>query len=286
MLGKLVRLIRSSNSTPASQHPLLPRILAAVGNEIGEAKGFAEQLIPAAEAALNYFENEIASIPGSQELATDRLADGSSLASLFADSDDIGRALGRSLAVKEALPALIKSGCDEIHALLGMRLKSTNAAGTAMPPVFADHTLRSLAGDAGTTRELLRLAAFDRLLLDFAEHVGKLRRKDRMLKIEWEWNLQHDAARVMAAEPQAEYVYAANELTPENQLKGLLTWLSTPECFFRLEPANASASGQPSLPLLRCSDRRHWLVCLVRFSADDAIAALERETHNHRYILI
>jgi hypothetical protein len=284
MLGKLVRLIRPATST-AKQHPLLPRILAAVGNDIAEVPNFAEQLIPAAEEALAYFSQQISSIPGPIELSVKNLESIPQLARMIAEEADIDRAFGRSLAVKEALPHLLSAGHDEVHALLGMRQKAGN--GPEATPIFADHTLRSLAGDADDTREMLRLAAFDRLLLDFAEHVGKLRRKDRMLKIEWEWNLQHDAARVMAGEPQPEYVYAARELTPENQLHGLLTWLSTPKCFFQLQaPAGDNPATPGELPLLHCSDRRQWQVSLVRFSAKEAAAALQRETHNHRYILI
>lgn len=284
MLGKLVRLIRPASST-AMQHPLLPRILAAVGNDIAEAANFAEQLIPAAEEALAYFSRQIASIPGPIDLSSRNLDSHSQLAGIFNDGADIDRAFGRSMAVKETLPELLSSGSDEVYALLGMRRKPGNGPDTL--PVFADHTLRSLATKADSTREMLRFAAFDRLLLDFAEHVGKLRRKDRMLKIEWEWNLQHDAARVMTAEPQPEYVYAARELTPENQLHGLLTWLATPKCFFQLQATAGDDPDTPSeLPLLLCSDRRHWQVSLVRFSAREAAAALQRETHNHRYILI
>lgn len=279
MLGKLVRLIRPSPSA-ARQNPLLPRILAAVGNDIAEAPDFAEQLIPAAEEALAYFSEQIASIPGPFALSASHPDSGAPLAALCTDSNEVERAFGRSLAVKEAVPQLLANGDEESYALLGMRMKAANEGGT---PSFADHTLRSLSGSLAATREMLRMAAFDRLLLDFAEHVGKLRRKDRMLKIEWEWNLQHDASRVMTAEPQAEYVYAARELTPENQLSGLLTWLSTPKCFFQLQPVAAHSS---ELPLLRCSDRRQWQICLVRFKTREAAEALQRETHNHRYILI
>ncbi|HEX6733339.1 MAG TPA: hypothetical protein VF096_00885 [Azonexus sp.] len=276
----MVRLIRSGASAPVTQHPLLTRIEVAVGNQIDEAPGFAERLLPAAEAALAYFERQVAAIPGPLAVAP---------GPLFAGSEQISHALGRSLAVKESLPELPADG--EICALLGMRLKTGDSNAQ---PVFADHTLRSLAVSPAACREQLSLAALDRLLRDFAEHVEKLRRKDRMLRIEWEWNLQHDAARVMAAEPRSEYVEAARELTPANMLKGLLSWLASPECFFRLDnidstqpPAGSDgAPVAPSLPLLHCSDRRQWLVCLVTFPAATAALALQRETHNHRYILI
>lgn len=277
MFGKLVRLIRPDNTSAALPHPLLTRIEVTVGNQIATAPGFAERLLPAATAALDHFSRQIAAIPGPFALTP---------GALFANADEIGQALGRSLAVRETLAELPADA--EIHALLGLRRKLSG--GNA---VFADHTLRSLAGSAEACRDLLARAAFDRLLGNFAEHVDKLRRKDRMLRIEWEWNLQHDAARVMAAEPQPEFVEAARELTPENMLKGLLSWLASPECFLRLEhndstlpPAGDGAATAPNLPLLHCSDRRQWLVCLVRFPAAEAAAALRRETHNHRYILI
>lgn len=278
MLGKLVRLIRPGNPPPIPQHALLTRIELTVGNQITAAPGFAERLLPAAESAFDYFVRQIAAIPGPLPLAA---------GPLFAGSDEIGLALGRSLAVREGLGELPAD--TEIHALLGLRRKLTGGN-----MVFADHTLRSLAGSAEACRNLLAWAAFDRLLGTYAEHVDKLRRKDRMLRIEWEWNLQQDAARVMPAEPQPEFVEAARELTPDNMLKGLLSWLASPECFLRLEQNDStlppsddnSTLALPNLPLLHCSDRRQWLVCLVRFPAAEAAAALQRKTHNHRYILI
>lgn len=279
MLGKIARLLRPGPSAHIA-NPLLPRILAAVGNDIASAANYTERLIPAAEKALAYFSQQIASIPGPVELTARDRDRQAHLAPLFGEAADIDRAFGRSLAVKEELPELLAEGCEEAYALLAMRRKRGSAPDIAAP--FADHTLRSLSADLVGACEKLALAALDRLLLDFAEHVGKLRRKDRMLAIEWEWNLQHDAQRVMAADAPPEYVYAAEELTPENQLQGLLTWLSSPSCFLQLQPgANAE---EP--PLLKCSDRRQWQVCLVSFSTQEAAAALSSEVHNHRYILI
>lgn len=284
MLGKLVRLIRPGHSANL-EHPLLPRILAAVGNDITLAPNFAEQLIPAAEKALDFFSHQIAEIPGPLELTARGLEQQGHLNALFVESGEINRAFGRSLAVKEELPGLLAGECEEAYALLAMRRKRGSAPSTVPP--FADHTLRSLSASLVGTCEKLALAAFDRLLLDFAEHVGRLRRKDRMLAIEWEWNLQHDAQRVMTDDKAPEYVYAADELTPENQLHGLLTWLASPSCFLRLQVASDDNPASPlELPLLKCSDRREWQACLVSFSTREAGSALRSETHNHRYILI
>jgi hypothetical protein len=269
MLDKLVRLIRPGSPT----HPLLTRIEIAIGNGIDEAPGFAARLVPATQAALAYFEQQIAAIPGPQALASGPLF----------DDAQISHALGRSLAVKEAMAELPADG--EFHALLGMRLKTPNNA----PPHLADHTLRSLAENADACREKLCLAAFDRLVGNFAFHVNKLKRWNETQDIDWQRDLQHDVARAMANEIRPPSAATPSELTPDSLVSGLLTWLAAPECFLRMEPApagNDSPAVTQGMPLLHCSDRRQWYVCLVSFPAAEAIAALQRETHNHRYILI
>ncbi len=276
MLGKLVRFIRSGNSSPAS-HPLLTRIEVAIGNGINEAPGYAERLLPATQKALEYFERQIAAIPGPDPLAT---------GPLFEGTDQISHALGRSLAVKEAMKELPADG--EVHALLGLRLKTVNGN----PPHLADHTLRSLADSADACREKLCLAAFDRLLCNFAYHVEKLKRQDQKQAVAWDWDLQHDSAKMAANETRPPSVKTTKELTPDNLASGLLSWLAAPECFLRMEGAKNSlrTRNDPEatrhMPLLHCSDRRQWYVCLVSFPAAEAAAALKRETHNHRYILI
>ncbi|MDR2678794.1 MAG: hypothetical protein LBB51_05090, partial [Zoogloeaceae bacterium] len=40
------------------------------------------------------------------------------------------------------------------------------------------------------------------------------------------------------------------------------------------------------LPMMITYDRRHWLVCIVGFPIAMAQEALEKEAHNHRFILI
>lgn len=275
MLGKLVRFIRFGNSASAPQHPLLTRIEVAIGNGISEASGFAERLLPATQAALEYFERQIATIPGPHMLAP---------GPLFNGPEQISHALGRSLAVKEAMKELPIDG--EIHALLGLRVKTVNNT----PPHLADHTLRSLASSADDCREKLCQAAFDRLLCNFAYHVEKLKRKDQMERIAWEWDLQHDTAKMVANDTRPQSAAATSELTPDSLVSGLLSWLAAPECFLRMEAANGASNDSPAatqhMPMLHCSDRRQWHVCLVSFPAAEAAAALQRETHNHRYILI
>lgn len=292
MLGKIFRFIRSGDASLAQQHPLLARVIATVGTDIGEARDFARLAIPALETAVSYFDRQIAAIPGPFPLSVRHFPARAGIAAHFPESEDIGRALGRSLATKEALPELLRSGHDEIYALLGMRTRAGNGSAT----VFADHSLHSLAPTATDARNALRQAAFERLLRNFAEHVEKLRRHERLLKIDWEWNLRHDIAKTGESGGNPEFVYANQELTPDNLLRALISWLEKPERFFRLEagespvaenlPNGSSAQAPLDLPLLHCSDRRQWLSCLVQFSTDEASQALEQETHTHRYIFI
>lgn len=295
MLGKLVRFIRSGDSSLTRQHPLLARVVATIGTDIGEARDFAKRLLPAIESAVDYFDRQIARIPEPLPLSAKLYATGAGLSTFFPEVEEIGRTLGRSLAVKETLPELIQSGHDEIYALLGMRSRLVEGA-TEKKAAFADHTLHSLGTSLADSRETLRHAAFDRLLRNFAEHAEKLRRKERLLKPEWEWNQQHDASKTGESAAPAEFVYAEQELAPDNLLGALIRWLGRPESFFRLEsstiampganPLGASSRKPLALPLLHCSDRRQWLVCFVRLSAAEGAQALRRETHNHRYIFI
>lgn len=291
MFGKIARFIRVGEPAAAQQHPLLAQVIATVGGNIEEARDFTKLVIPAIEGMLAYLDRQIAALPGPAAVSEQLFGTDPVVSTLFPEADEIGRAFGRSLAVKETLPELARGGHDEIHALLGMRCKPANGAVAG----FADHVLHSLAPSDSDAREALRQAAFDRLLRNFTEHVEKLRRKERLLKLEWEWNLRHDVAKTIETADEPEFVYAAQELTPDNLLRGLIAWLNTPERFFRLEgsgismpgaPAAASSEPPASLPMLHCSDRRQWLVCLIRFSAADALQALQRETHTHRYIFI
>ena len=294
MLGKFVRFIRSGDAPSPHASPWLSQVIDIVGKDIGEARDFASSLSPAIDSAIAYFDRQIASIPGPLPLSEQYFGVETGVAVLFPEAADIGRAIGRSLAVKEKLAELAADGHEEIHALLGMRLKPGHEPNAEQPMVFADHVLHSLAPSPVDTRETLRQAAFERLLKNFAEHVEKLRRKQRLHKLEWEWNLQHDASKVMASDQNPEFVYADKELTPDNLLRGLMAWLKTPEIFFQLKESpislpqveGAPSAAHASLQQLHCSDRRQWLVCLVRFSIAEGHHALQRESHTHRYIFI
>jgi hypothetical protein len=285
MLGQIARLFTSGKTQPRHLSPLAAQVVETLGPQIAEARNFEQMLYPAIEQACAYFDRQITAIPDAGPIVP---AANHSQSSLFSDADEIGRALGRSLEVKDALPGLARNGHQQIYALLGMRSRRQDRGAADLAPL-ADHTVHGLAPDLAAARDYLRLVAFKRLLNNFAAHVDKLRRKERLLKLEW--NIQNRIVAAPENGDSGEYVDAAHELTPDNLLRGLIAWLETPENFFRLEPSGipltAPDAGSPAeLPLLHCSDRRQWLVCFVTFSTADALQGLEQETHAHRYMLI
>jgi hypothetical protein len=257
----------------------LPQVIDAVGSSITKVRDFETLLTPAIQFACDYFDEQIGVIPGPLEISAAAGERDPRVAALFPAGDDISAALGRSVEVKESLSALAGHGHQHVHALLGMRSKPGSEAG-GHPVLLVDHTIRSLAPKESDAREYLRLVAFSRLVKHFVEHVDKLRRKDMRQKLEY--NLQNELAGNGSTTSSKESVDA---LTPENLLKGLVAWLNSPSTHFRIDP-NGLRLGEFELPLLHTADRRQWLVCMVRFSCQDGLKALAKETRNHRYILI
>jgi len=277
------RLSRSSAPQPHSL--LLSQVVDTVGGGIEKARDFEKLLTPAVLAANDYFSRQIGNIPGPVDISRHSFGQDVAAAALFPETEEIIRALGRSLEVKDSLPRLAGKAGEHVHALLGMRRKPSGNGGEG----FADHTIRSLAPGDADTRDYLALAAFKRILNDFTEHVNKLRRRDHLLKVEW--NIQNDLSAKLSPAESMEYV-SVHDLTPEKLLEGVIGWLAAPEKYLRLEgsgvsmPAAGAPGAQQHLPLLHCSDRRQWLVCLVRFPVAEGLQALEQETHHHRHIFI
>lgn len=284
MLGKIARLLRPGAPVAQRLHPGLEQIASIVGNGIQDNEDFVEKAQPAVESALIYFDRQIDQIPGPLDVSCDLLARGAPCSALFPHANDLVHGLGRSLAVKDMLPELLLPGDEHFYAVLGMRRRPGPDGITA----YTDHTLRSLGTSLDGVRENLRQAAFERLLKQFAEHVDKLRRRERLLTIEWEWSQRHDDAPPPEAGDHPEFVYAARELTPPRLLQGLLGWLNAPGAYLRVERDGTTVAGgnTEDLPVLHSNDRRQWLVTLVRIPIQEAIDAQMQETHMHRYLFI
>lgn len=286
MFAALSRRMGGS-SLPDPHYFWLDQVIETVGGDIGKAGNFEKRLLPVLESVNDYFMGQIGHIPGALDLGRHAQEKDAATAAVFSAGEDIVQALGRSLEVKDSLPRLAMQDGEHVHALLGVRRRPVSAGGD--PDRFADHTLRSLAPGLSDTRDFLAFAAFRRILNEFTEHVNKLRRKDHLLKIEW--NIRNETVPQLDERERNEYV-SVHDLTPETLLEGLIGWLSAPDRYFRIDPAGTELPGVDKshpvsrLPTLHCSDRRQWSVCIVRFSVAEGLQALEQETHHHRHIFI
>lgn len=290
--GNLLHRSDSARATAHEPNPYLDQVIATFGCAITDAPRHVEHLVPAVLAAENYFERQIAAIPGPFGVSAQAHATDDFLGAVFPTADEIRIALGRSIEVKEALPKLSRAGHVHVHALLGFRCRSADN-GPGRPLVFSDHTLKCLAPEAAEARAAIKAVAFERLLKNFNEHVDRLRHKGRLLAVEW--NIANARPAANAAANGGGFVDAAKELTPDNMLRGLCAWLHDPSAHLRVCNGDIkvadrrSQGGEPGvhdLPVLQSSDRRQWIVCLVRFPTHEGVEALMQETRSHRYILI
>lgn len=286
MFGKLVDILQTDLLQPRTgadapaRHPGLDQVLRVCGDALAAAQNFEAALTPALEYASRYFDTQIRAIPGAFGLSVSGHAEEPFLARHFPDRADVTAALGRSVEVKEALPALAPERQGHVYAILGMRLRPGADAAT---PLFADHTLRCLALTEADSRAALRQAALSRLLHAFQEHTDKLRKAGKLLRVEWTLGKEAPPQGVAAGS----FIHAEEELTPDNLVKGLVSWLKSPSEFLRIDPVDApGGDGAAGLPAMHSVDTRKWLVCQVKFSATEGMEALKRETRVHRYILI
>jgi hypothetical protein len=292
ILGNLFHLGSSAPASAQPVNPMLAHIVDTFGSALTDAPRYAEHLGPAILNAESYFERQIAAIPGPVNMSAQSYGRDERLDAIFPSIDELGIALGRSIEVKESLPALARAGHLHVHALLGFRYRHGDEV-PGKPVVFADHTLKCLAPELDDARTAIRKVAFVRLIKNFSDHVDRLRIKGKLLAVEW--NIANAAASAGQAGAGDEYVYAEKELTPDRLLRGLCTWLNDPVahlrvCMGEFQVLGRKLNGTPptrfELPMLHASDRRQWIVCLVRFPVHEGTAALAHETRAHRYILI
>lgn len=292
LLGNLMSFSHPTKSALPASHPLMRKIVSTLGYDVTGTRDYELRLVPAVNGAIEYFDRQIAAIPGGLAVSADSYGYDPVLRALFPAVDDIRLALGRSIEVKQALQSRTISSTDHIHALMGMRYRPVEH-GEGQPLMFADHTLRGLAVTEEASRAGLREAALTRLLTNFGEHVGKLQHKQKLLRVEW--NIENKKVVDTASLGDDDFVYAGKELLPENMLRGLIAWLEAPEEHLRVRageheapPAHTTAQ-QPlphRLPVMHTADRRQWIVCLIKVPTREAIDAINIEKRNHRYIFI
>jgi hypothetical protein len=275
----------------ATIKPFFVEVVKELGEEIAAAPHFEEHLNEAMKVAGAYFARHIGIIPGSLDLARANFDHDAVVSTLFHTHEDVRFALGRSIESREGLPVLQRAKAVEGFALVGMRCRETDQI-PGHPPVFADHSLKCLATSEAEVRDAIANIALIRVLKTFAEHVEKLRRRGKLLRVEW--NITNPHARGNNATDSNEFITAEKELTPDNLLRGLCAWLANPGEYLRIVPGGARVSIQKpdgalsilDLPVLHSTDRRQWFVCIVRFPVAECAEALATEARTHRYIYI
>lgn len=290
LIGKVAALFCSELDPTSAVH----KVAAMVDPRLTGVPGYEAVLTPAVALAQDYYQGLAEALPGPVAVSVRAHADDSALRALFPSVADIQAALGRSLEVRDSIGRFSRSGRDEVCALLGMRRRPGNAdRGEAGGGPLVDHTFRSLGGDEAQARAALRDAAFERLVRAYVGRLDELRRSWKLLHSEQQVHkglaragAQHlaDDAPQHNGRLEKELSQAVDALAPEKVLHGLAAWLRAPESQLRLFAP--TAEGDPALPTLCSNDRRRWLVCLARISVADALAALERESPAHRYILV
>ena len=284
-----------ARSTPESQL-VLSHAIATVAKTVDEKilalPGSRDQLLPAIEHAIAYYEGVIAGIPGPVAVSTARHGSDPVLAAMFPSAQDITVGLGRSIAVRNSINWFVENKHERVFAVMGTRQRP-GGANTGL----TDHTFRSLGASERDARECLCEAAFTSLVNAFASRLKERQREWRQLHADRP--PQFGETRPPATptppnsgpSPQQQEIFsryldpAGNELNPQDGLTALIEWLRTPEAQMRIGPHNGQSTSA-ELPLMASSDRRHWLVCLTEFSLEDALAAIGQTPAANRYILI
>lgn len=308
MMGRLKTLFgREPAHADLGWH--MDRFIELLDPAIARLPGYRQALEPATQFAHQYCMQLAATLPGPYAVSERDHGTNPLLSALFPRREDIAAAFGRSIEVRDKLPTLASGTPLEIHALLGLRQR-VNATPPDAPsgpsrawskPRFVDHTLRSLALSEQAVRQQFANAAFDSLRHGFQQKVEAQRRSRKHLRNEE--SLMREVALVAGDpvdEPDTETVPQVDaDLSPAGLLAGLVAWLGAPHEHLRLEMGNEDAQvilphADPAqrglqkleLPTLVGVDRRRWPVCLVRFTYEDALTAVSRESMAHRYLLI
>lgn len=273
-------------------HPVIRQIVSVLGFDVVGTSDYGSRLVPAINAAADYFDAQIAAIPGPFDISAAQYTHHPLVHALFPARQEIAHALGRSRDVKQPLAFLVGAEQKEVFALLGAR-RTPDSRQNGDGPMFRDHTVRTLAANEPAARQGLRTAALTRVVTAFGEHVQKLRKPGSLSR--GAWNIENRKDFPVADGEKGKPVLADDELQPDKLLQGLIAWLQRPSEHFQVRAGDKRAVGEGNgdavhqidlLPQLLVCDRRLWVVCIVRFPTGEGVAAIQNETRQHRYILI
>lgn len=289
---KFTQMFGSAQVAETAEDRLLAHTIEMTDTRLASIPGYGDALYPLIDQARSYYEQALSLLPGPVNLADSE--NQALLDVIFPNPEDISAGLGRSLEVKQQLPALLEQGHPHLFALLGLRARTQPEATEA---VLIDHTFRSLAPGVNAVREALRDAAYNGLLQGFANATSYRQQKLELMQGQKELvneTVSSHQVRVagIAQSIDAHISRANKDLTPEKVLDNLKEWLRGPEAYLRLDNRTGhsirTAADTPAmhLPLLTSQDRRQWLVCLTEFPIELAQEAVARESRTHRFIMI
>ncbi|MCL2075193.1 MAG: hypothetical protein FWH15_01890 [Betaproteobacteria bacterium] len=286
LFGQLTNLVglgkKEASAEDEERERLLALAIELTDRRIAKVGSFQETLWPAIQFARIYFAEVLRSIPGPFALDDQRLP----LDVFFPNPDDLTACLGRSIDVKNELPHHINRQRQRVFALLGMRLRT----GQDGKMQLADHTIRSLRRTPESVRSALLKVAFESLLQGFANQNLHHEKKQEQLRSQQEMLKKSVGAhsRLPTETDDLEPDLPKSAIDPKILLYELVEDLHNPAARLRLEYDNAHivTGKELRLPLLITQDRRQWLIGIVEFPVSMAQKALEKETHNHRFILI
>jgi len=271
-------------------HSVIRQMVNVLGFEVVSSADRWARLAPAINAAVEYFDAQIAAIPGPFDIAAAQYTHQPLVHALFPTRQEIAHGIGRSKDIKQPLAFLAGADQKEVFAMLGTRRRpDTEQTGTDLD--FHDHTIRTPAASEAAARQGLRTAALTRVVTAFGDHIQKLRKPGSLPR--QEWNIENRKDFPVADSEKGKPILADDELQPDNLLQGLIAWLQRPSEHFQVRASEKATAGSQDavhqidlLPQLLVCDRRHWVVCIVRFPTSEGVAALQNETRQHRYILI
>lgn len=273
-------------------HPVIRQMVSVLGFDVVASREDWARLVPAINSAVEYFDAQIATIPGPFDISAAQYTHHPLVHAVFPSRQDIAHCIGRSQDVKQPLAFLAGADQKEAFALLGARLCPDQLEGGGAP-VYCDHNLRALAANEAASRQGLRNVSLAGLVTSYGEHLDKLRKNDKLTRSDWNIENRRDAQ--IAAGDEGKLLVAGEELQPENLLTGLVAWLQRPSEHLILRASEKSAADDGKadavhqidlLPQLLCRDRRVWLVCIVRVPVAEAVAAIQNEPRQDRYIRI
>ena len=285
--SKLLNQSQPAACVLSETHAVVRQIVGVLGYDVVATPDSGARLAPALNFAVEYYDKQIAQIPGPLDISAAHYTHHPLVHALFPARQEIAHGIGRSVDVKQPLAFLAGADQPEVFALLGVRRRKL--PGGSVDPVFSDHTLRCLAATESGARQGLRTAALTRLVAAYGEHLEKLRKHDKLPRASW--NIENRTDLAAADADKNAMAIAGEELRAENLLRGMVAWLQRPgehlQVLAESRVAAADAAQQiEALPELGVRDRRHWLVCFVRFPTAEGVAAMHNEQGQHRYIRI